>query len=53
MTSGNIVELDKSFLTLFLILARGYKFGDLWGAGTPPPIGAKLAQTSFGERVNF
>ena len=35
----NVVELDKSFLTLFLILARSHSFGDLWGGriSAPPP----------------
>ena len=55
MTSVNIVELDKSFLTLFLILARTDSFGDLWGvggAGIPPPsVGVKLAQIPVGARV--
>ena len=38
MASINIVELDKSFLTLFLVLATMHSFGDLLGgAGTPSP----------------
>ena len=52
MTFVNVVELDKSFLTLFCILARSHSFGDLWGWGvSAPPVGAKLAQTPFGARV--
>ena len=54
MTFVNIVELDKSFLTLFLILARTDSFGDIWGGvgyPPPPPVGVKLAQTPTGARV--
>ena len=55
MTFINVVELEKSFLTLFLILARSHSFGDLWGGGgyPPPPVGAKLVQTPVGARVNL
>ena len=49
----NIVELNESFLTLFWILARTHSFGDRKGGGYPPlPVGAKLAQTTIGARVN-
>ena len=51
MTYINIVELDKSFLRLFLILARTDSFRSLEGAGTPPPVGVKLAQTPVSARV--
>ena len=41
MALADIVELDKSFLTLFLILARTHSSGDLWvgqvSAPPPPP----------------
>ena len=53
MTFINTAELDKSFLTLFLILARTHSFGDLCGGGGyAPPVSAKLAQTPVGARVN-
>ena len=52
MTYINIVELDKSFLRLFLILARTDSFRDLWrGRVPPPPVGVKLAQTPVSARV--